>query len=702
MKKFLKATIAGALILCLVICAAYGAVYGRAPEEIAESAAGISEAFHIATQLAAEAESVISSNTAGHIVLSDGGSYADIAGVSINGNIVTISHGGFYKISGNLSEGQLAVNTKDTVVLILSGVSIFNASDATINVTNAEHVLLYLADGTVNTITSGSEQEIVSAEENTETENISGAAIYVHDNLSIAGNGTLEVGGYINNGIATTNHLVILGGNISSTALNNGIKGKDSVTIQDGVVSILSGNDGIKSNNMVDTGCGVISIYGGEITIQSFCDGIQAASALNIFGGNINIISGGGADEGPTHTDFGGGFAPGGGGFMPDDGGFAPNDGDFMPPSNDTERSEEDKQRADSNFQNGSDRKNDRKHPDEMSGFDGVNLDDSGGIRKKNDENFRGHGGRMGGFGSGDDGLSELFGSSANQDEGSRKGLKSDGDLNISGGTISIDSADDCIHANGNIVISGGEMTLASGDDGIHADLSLTINDGNIDITQSYEGIESFRVYVNGGEILLHASDDGFNANGGGGFVGVAVSSALSQDIPLLEINGGTIYVNADGDGLDSNGDLIINGGNVIVDGPSNDANGALDSGTESGGSLIVGGGTVLAIGASGMAETFTEKSTQCSFRLILSSSAQAGANITISDEDGVVLLSHSSAKSFDSVVFSSPDLAIGCTYTVTVDDATYSVTLDSISSGNSNRSMGGMRGGMRGWNKFS
>lgn len=38
----------------------------------------------------------------------------------------------------------------------------------------------------------------------------------------------------------------------------------------------------------------------------------------------------------------------------------------------------------------------------------------------------------------------------------------------------------------------------------------------------------------------------------------------------LLTISGGTLKVNASGDGLDSNGNLIIEGGEIYVSGPTN------------------------------------------------------------------------------------------------------------------------------------
>lgn len=159
-------------------------------------------------------------------------------------------------------------------------------------------------------------------------------------------------------------------------------------------------------------------------------------------------------------------------------------------------------------------------------------------------------------------------------------------------------------------------------------------------------------------------------------------SSSDDSSLSVLKISGGTLYVNADGDGLDSNGDLIVEGGITIVDGPTNSGNGALDSGSENGGSIVCNGGTIIAIGASGMAESFESDSAQCSFIKTFSGTMSAGTQITITDENGKTIFEHKSAKSFNSVVFSSPDLVLGNTYTITVGDQTETITIESISNG--------------------
>ena len=148
------------------------------------------------------------------------------------------------------------------------------------------------------------------------------------------------------------------------------------------------------------------------------------------------------------------------------------------------------------------------------------------------------------------------------------KGIKSTGDLSITGGTFTINSADDSVHSNTSLTVSGGVFEIASGDDAFHADETLTVTAGVINIAESYEGLEALHVDIQGGEITLVATDDGLNAAGGtdssgtaggrdgmfgGGRMGGGMSSASTGSIV---ISGGTLYINASGDGIDANGSL--------------------------------------------------------------------------------------------------------------------------------------------------
>ena len=569
----------------------------------------------------------------GSITLSPDGSKSTDASVLIDGQTVTITQAGTYQIAGTLDDGALIVESGENakISLVLGGVNIKNSTGAAIQIATADDVTIELSEGTTNVLQSGEEVDIATA---TEREEASGGALQSKADLKIKGKGSLTVLGYLNNGIHCTKDLKIKNGNISVTALGHGIKGKNSVTVSGGTVTVTSGKDGITSDETENEEKGFVTIEDGEIIITSAGDGVSAETTLTVTGGVISIISGGGSANAQQKTD-----------------------------------------------------------------------------------NMRGW---------------WDFDNSASDDNSvSCKGLKAGKALVISGGSITIDAQDDALHTDGDMTISGGECILSTGDDGAHAALSLTVLDGKITVLTSYEGLEANQITLADGELDITATDDGINANGGsdgfsGGFGGGmggsfggrrndtnnhsgdmtppdgnapsgnpptmpgqdAADSTTTDDTtdkqPVLLITGGKITVNADGDGLDSNGNLRVEGGDITINGPANGGNGALDIGTENGGAGVIAGGTLIALGTSSMAENFGSTSTQCAF-LVTMNSFGAGETITITDSQGNVLYTGVTVKSANSVVFSSADLVVGETYTVTIGSTSASVTQSSTVVGNSN-----------------
>lgn len=239
----------------------------------------------------------------------------------------------------------------------------------------------------------------------------------------------------------------------------------------------------------------------------------------------------------------------------------------------------------------------------------------------------------------------------------STKGIKAGGGMYLNGGTYQIDSADDSIHSNANITIADGTYTLATGDDGVHADDALTVNGGTITVTESYEGLEGLTVTINDGTIDITASDDGINTAG-----------------EKMELNGGYIHILAGGDGVDSNGDLTINGGEIYIDGPSDNGNSAIDYGDRS--SAYVNGGTLVAIGSSGMAEGMSDSSKQEVLMVKLGEQMEAG-DVELTDNEGNVIVSYTALKSYDCVIISTAEVESGATYTLTTSGTMTEVTAE-------------------------
>ena len=534
-------------------------------------------------------------STAVQVTLSDSGIQVSGDGAEADGTTLTIKEEGTYVISGSLSSGQIVIEADDSakIHLVLNGVSVRCENSAALLIRGADKVFVTLAEGSENTLESGSEAP------SGEDENVDGV-IFSRSDLTLNGSGSLTINAGYKHGIVSKDDLVITGGVYNITAVGGGLYGKDCVKILDGTFNLNVEMDGIQSDNEEDADRGFVYIAGGTYDITADHDGIQAETLLKVADGTINITTGTGscaAVNGSSDTD---------------------------------------------STSNGS-----------------TNVTDSSSSE-------------------------------------SIKGLKSGSLLEITGGTIVINSEDDSVHSNGSITITAGNLTFSSDDDAVHADENLQIDGGSIQILQSYEGLEGKSVVINDGTISLVSADDGINANGGadssgfGGFGrGFETDSFGSFETDIyIAINGGEITIDASGDGLDSNGNLYITGGVTYISGPSDSGNGALDYGEGCTGEIS--GGVLLAVGASGMAENMSSSSTQCTFMQNLDETASGGDTVTITDASGNVLASYTPVRSYQNIIFSCPELQVGETYTVTAGSQSVAVEQSDTVVGESS-GMGGM-----------
>lgn len=536
------------------------------------------------------------------------GSSASISGdgASEKDGTITIQQEGTYVVTGTLNDGQIIVQAADThkVHIVLKGASIYCADHAALFIKQADKVFLTLADGSENTLGSGSSYHLSDEDSNVD------GVIFSRADLTLNGSGKLTVNAKYKHAIVSKDDLIVTGGAYAITAGNGGgLYGKDCVKITNGTFTIQSGTDGIQASNVEQADRGYVYISGGALNITAGTDGIQADTVLRIDGGTFQITSGGGSAN--ASTDQKGNENPGWGMWGP-----------------------------------GSKEKTAKTE-------DPTDTSDSA------------------------------------------KGLKAGVSLSVRGGTFTIDSSDDSVHCNGTVTITGGTFALSSGDDGVHAGDALLIQNGTIAISQSYEGLEGLNVTISGGKIQLTASDDGINSAGGSDTADQGRPGQnqfnVSEDSDLfIKMIGGSVTVDAGGDGLDSNGNLIIEGGSVLVSGSANNGNGALDYE----GTAKITGGTVVAAGMSGMAQGFSDSSSQYSILHNFSTTLSESDAITLKDSDGNTLVTYTPAKAYQSVVVSCPDMEKGQTYTLSAGSQSEALTLSSVVTSNGT---GGMGGGMNG-----
>lgn len=187
---------------------------------------------------------------------------------------ITIKKSGEYTLTGEFKHAVL-VNAESDVTLFLDGVDIKNEITSAIANISENNLLITLTNDSINNLSDGGSSEY-------------DGCIYSNGNLTIDGNGTLNVYGNQEEGegIAT--------------------ESKD-ITINAGIINIECEDDGINAGG----DGGLITINGGDISIKANGDGIDSNKNLIINGGNIYTI--GSATGGDAGIDTDEGFKINGG-----------------------------------------------------------------------------------------------------------------------------------------------------------------------------------------------------------------------------------------------------------------------------------------------------------------------------------------------------------------------------------------------------
>ena len=513
-------------------------------------------------------------------------------GVTVEDGTLTITKAGTYKLSGEY-QGQIKVETADSdaVRLVLDNANITNSSGAALNVVNADEVILYSASGTTNTISDGADYTATGEDD-------PDAVVYSKADLTIAGEGTLKVNGNHEDGIHTSDGLVIASGTLEVNAANTGIKGKDYMDILGGTINVTAQQDGIKSTNDTDEGQGWTRLSNGTVTVNAGDDGFKASRVVEISGGSLTVEQ---SDEGieAQYINVSGG---------------------------------------DVNVTSADDGMNaSLKTSDSESTDSSANTSDTADQQQNNQQQGSLPGGQQNG-------------TSNQQQQGT-------GQPPAMSGTSQ-------------------DGTSQNGTSGTAQQQNNTQNQGNQNMGQPPA--------MPGGNAQDGTSQNGTTGTGQQGMGqppqgGMPGGGTFEVVDAAINVSGGHVTVNAEGDGIDSNGVTTLSGGTLIVNGPSQGGNAALDTN----GDLLLNGATVLSGSTADMFEAPSTNSTSGYLKLTNSSGFEQGSTVQVADSSGKVVANYKVTKSnVQLVLVSSSSIVKGQSYTVYTTTSAVDSNAASLASG--------------------
>ena len=515
-------------------------------------------------------------------------------GVTVEDGILTITKAGTYKLSGEY-QGQIKVETADSdaVRLVLDNANITNSSGAALNVVNADEVILYSASGTTNTISDGADYTATGEDD-------PDAVVYSKADLTIAGEGTLKVNGNHEDGIHTSDGLVIASGTLEVNAANTGIKGKDYVDILGGTINVTAQQDGIKSTNDTDEGKGWTRLSNGTVTVNAGDDGFKASRVVEISGGSLTVEQ---SDEGieAQYINVSGGDVN------------VTSADDGMNASLKTSNSE-----STDSSENTSDTANQQQNNQQQGSIPGGQQSGT------SNQQQQGMGQPPAMSGTSQDGTSQNGASGTAQQQNN---TQNQGNQNM------------------------GQPPAMPG--------------GNAQDGTSQNGTSGTAQQGMG-----QPPQGGMPGGGGGTFE--VIDAAIN-------VSGGHITVNAEGDGIDSNGVTTLSGGTLIVNGPSQGGNAALDTN----GDLLLNGATVLSGSTADMFEAPSTNSTSGYLKLTNSSGFEQGSTVQVADSSGKVVANYKVTKSnVQLVLVSSSSIVKGQSYTAYTTTSAVDSNATSLASG--------------------
>ena len=649
----------------------------------------------------------------------------DAVGITCDGTDISVTLPGTYVFEGNLN-GTLTVNVseKAKVRLILNGFEITSSDGPAIRILEGDRVTISLEDDTENVVTDSetySDETLSSAIYSKSDLIFNGnGKLKVNANHAdaIASKDDLRIvsGEYVINavddGIVGKDRLKIKDGKFTVTSGGDALKTTNIEKVDRGFIYIANGTFKLTSGDEAIDATSSIRIDDGDFTVLT---GEGSANAAH------STQQGFGSQGGPGGMEFGHGGFPG---DMPDDsdpmtystirnpeemagnalsGGFMKLSSEESQTDDTSGLSEEEAATADAM----ADEFDDTDTVDTIAtakGFkcEGV-LEIRGGSFVIDAEDDALNGGYQviisGGtltIRAGDDGIhaDDTIDISDGEItiENSYEGLEAV-NINISGGNTSVTASDDGVNAAGGIIssttASGSTDAGASGSDkpaegaasgstGTDASGSDKPAEGAASGSTDADASGSDKPAEGAASGSTDAGDAGDNKPAGGpGMSGDGSGPAgnpngmrgmggmFEESSGYLTITGGKLYVNSGGDGLDANTDIKQTGGEVIVEGPTDNGNGSLDYGN----SYKMNGGTLTATGSSGMLQSISEESKSYAVTVLFTDNVAVGTTISLRKSNGKEIASITTTKVTETFQFAGKGLKKGGTYTLYCDD---------------------------------
>ncbi len=364
---------------------------------------------------------------------------------------VKITAEGTYVVSSE--HESITVSAPDTakVRIILKNATVSNTSGPAIHIEKADKVFITAYKGTTNTLSDGT-----SYTGDFKDTNVDGT-IFSKTDLTLNGEGTLNITGNYKCGAVSKDDLIICGLNLTVKSTGCSLEGKDCIKIRDAAITVSSGGDGIRSTNTEKANKGFVYIETGNIDITSGNDGIQAATVLKAANGNVKITAGGAAD---TKQNSGGRNMPGFGGKT---------------------------QTTD-----------DEESTKGLKAGSLIVIDEGGFEVSSKDDSFHSNGDI------------EINGGSFTAATGD-DGFHADSNLIINGGSITVGRSYEGLEGQ-KVTVTGGNIDITASDDGINA--ASPSSSGSSTDGRPGNSDSNALITIGGGYILVNASGDGIDSNG--------------------------------------------------------------------------------------------------------------------------------------------------------------------------------------------